>query len=402
MPTQVFISYSSRDAAAVSLCEAVGQALDEAGYEVFKDTWSIEPSAPWKKEIWTALAESHAAVILFSKSTLKHEYVLFEASILSVRCHLDEDFKLIPVLFEEVKPEALQSRRFSPLALADIQHLKVTSAPQIVEKIRQLLGPASGRVGHKTVVESLADQVAVELDGLQKNQLKQLAARLKLKIVSWTRQGLISAIATELTRRVLCEGMAGVEQFIRALVNVRVPNLKPLEKLLTPLWVRREDAGKIPLAPHRMVALNGVFFADFTARMYLLRAVWPNADLEICPVSETHSEDRVAHVTREIAKYVMASRPMYKTPAAALGYLRRQKVPLYVTLPPPVPVPEDLAQLHTDFPDVIFLLHTGENALADTQLPGLVEPLPELTQTEEQDACDRYGNILGLLSAQGG
>lgn len=402
MAAQVFISYSSKDEAAVALRDDVRQALKGAGYEVFVDKWDIAPGTLWGQAIRIALAESHAAVILFSKSTLDHDYVLYEAGILSLRCHLDKGFKLIPVLFEEVKPEDLTSRRFSPLAIADIQSVKITSTQQIVEKIRELLGPAEGRVGHKTVVDSLADQIAMELSGLSDARLRQLVANLNLQVTFWSEQRGISEIATELTRLVLREGMAGVEKCIRTLVNTRVAEPKPLVKLLSPLWVRHEAARRIPQASHHLVALNGIFFADFTARMYLLRAVWPKQDIEMCPVSETHGEDRVAHVTNEIANHVMATRPMYKRPAQALEYLRRQRVPLYVTLPPPVPALDELEKLLAAFPDVTFLLHTGDKALDPNYLPGIVEPLPELAPNEEQDACDRYGNILGLLNAQRG
>jgi hypothetical protein len=397
MAAQVFISYSSKDDAAVELRDAVRQALKDAGYEVFVDKWDITPGTLWGQAIRIALAESHAAVILFSKSTLNHDYVLYEAGILSLRCHLDKDFKLIPVLFEEVKPEHLKRKRFSPLAIADIQSVKITSTQQIVEKIRDLLGPAGGRVGHKTVVDSLADQIALELGELPTLRLKQLAARLNLQISVWSEQRGVSEIATELTRLVLREGMAGVEKCIRTLINTRVAEPKPLVNLLSPLWVRHEAAGRIPQASHHLVALNGAFF-DFTARMYLLRAVWPDQAIELCSVSEPHGEDRVAYVTNEIANYVMATRPMYKKPTQALEYLRRQKVPLYVTLPPPVPAIDELEKLLAAFPNVTFLLHTGEKALDPTHLPGIVEPLPELAPNEEQDACDRYSNILGLLN----
>lgn len=402
MPAQVFISYSSRDAAAVALREALGKALEKVGYEVFIDNWSITPGEEWGQKIRVGLAESHAAIILFSKSTVDHDFVLYEAGILSIRCHLDDYFKLIPVLFGEVKQEDLRSQRFSPLAIDVIQNITVSSEQQIVDKILELLGPASGRVGHKTIVGSLADQIAVELGEFQDLRLKQLAAWLGLNIAIWDRQVGIASIATELTRRVLGEGMAGVEQSIRTLVKARATGLKPLVDLLAPLWVRHEAAGMIPQAPRQMVALNGLFFADFTARMYLLRAVWPAPDIEVCPVSETDSEDRVTHVADEIAKYLMATRPIFKKPQQALDYLKRRKPALYVTLPAPVPSPEELEQLSADFPSVTFLLHTGERALTTTQLPTLVEPLPELTPKEEQDACDLYGNILGLLSVQGG
>ncbi|WP_164008272.1 toll/interleukin-1 receptor domain-containing protein [Pyxidicoccus trucidator] len=402
MATQVFISYSSKDAAAVALCHALGNALKAAGYEPFIDRWDISPGDKWEQGIRVALAESHAAVILFSESTLTHHYVLYETGILSIRCHLDEGFKLIPVLFDAVTPEHLTRRRFAPSAIADIQSVKLTTTEQLLEKIVQLLGPASGRVGHRTVVDSLADNIAMELDAFGDMRLKQLVARLGLGISIWTRQKGIAEIATEIARRVLSSGLAGAEQSIRELINIRVNGLESLVELLAPLWVRHEAAGSLRRAPRQMAALNGLYFADFTARMYVRRALWPDSAFEMCPISETSSENRVAHVADEIAKYLMARRPRLKTPKDALGYLKRQKLSLYATLLPPVPSPEELAQLSLEFPSVTFLLHTGERALPIEQLPDLVEPLPELAPEEEVEASDRYNNIVGLLGTQDG
>ncbi len=60
-PIDVFISYSNEDQ---QLAELVANALAKQDLSVFFETVAVPPEASWEKQIWNAIAESRAMVVI--------------------------------------------------------------------------------------------------------------------------------------------------------------------------------------------------------------------------------------------------------------------------------------------------------------------------------------------------
>ena len=93
-------------------CKALKGAYQE-NIEILVDHAGLHPGDDWEHRLNEWLAECHAAIILFSRRAIdESDWVKKEATILSWRAELDDDFKLFPVLLDQQTTPADLERDF--------------------------------------------------------------------------------------------------------------------------------------------------------------------------------------------------------------------------------------------------------------------------------------------------
>jgi adenylate cyclase len=123
--SSVFLSYDHGDTARAA---AIASALEKAGLSVWWDR-HIHGGAEFQSEIETAVAESDAVVVLWSKRSIKSAWVRDEAA------EGRDQGKLIPVLLEPVKPP-MGFRQYQTIDLSDGR--RASGPAQLDELLRAL------------------------------------------------------------------------------------------------------------------------------------------------------------------------------------------------------------------------------------------------------------------------
>lgn len=117
----------------------------------------IKPGANWEKTLNKWIEECDAAIIIFSENAIKNsKWIKKEATILSWRRDLDENFILIPVLLDgQVKPEDLNKDLFGIINILKSQCVKnVTKSSQILNSIIESIGDFNNKEYVKQYLES--------------------------------------------------------------------------------------------------------------------------------------------------------------------------------------------------------------------------------------------------------
>jgi hypothetical protein len=359
----VFISHSTRPDAQgdKAYLDTLEQAL-RAEFTVLLDRASLEGGQEWPREIDGYMARCHAAVILFSRSALKSDWVIKEAAILNWRRSLSQDFLLMPVALEGVSPSEFRNdHRFAPMDLKRWQFIKSGTPEEVTERILSRCRKHSPPP-NSTPLERLVVKLTGMLEGARKAELEAAAWDLGHPIPEWNSGGR-SVLAERIARQLIEADSQGVHPIVRKLAPVigRTQALRLL-KCIKPLWVDPEAAGKIPpIADNRKeaqaIGLNGKNLFKFTARSYLDRAYWGDAAVQLIPVDGAVGQQAFEEIERQIAQYLSAKGI---DPENQAYYLETTENPFFVLLPRPVPEPDVLDRLQERFSRMTFILTTGE------------------------------------------
>ncbi|MCB1629860.1 MAG: toll/interleukin-1 receptor domain-containing protein, partial [Xanthomonadales bacterium] len=127
--TQIFLSYSRNDLAAANALRA---ALEQAGFEVFKDDASIRGGERWLTRLQQAVAGCAAFVVLVGRDGVRR-WVGAEVEVALVR-HLSpqqdgDRLPIFPLLLDDTAPETL------PPFLALFQATGWTAAGPLPEQL---------------------------------------------------------------------------------------------------------------------------------------------------------------------------------------------------------------------------------------------------------------------------
>ena len=106
--SQVFISYSRNDAAAVL---DIRKKLESAGVDIWIDQKDINTGAAWDIQIQDAISDSKVVLLMLSRSSVESENVSVEWSFA-----LDKDKHIIPVILEECEV---------PMRIASLQRVEL-------------------------------------------------------------------------------------------------------------------------------------------------------------------------------------------------------------------------------------------------------------------------------------
>lgn len=300
--------------------------------EVLVDIDGLIPGDDWNHNLNLWLAECHLAIILFSERAIKKSYwVAKEASILSWRAELEENFKLIPVLLDGVKAEDLANDFLGVLKIDSNQCIRDAQTVEVIfAGIVKILGEPDDLASDypQTPLELLQGGIAELLndkttEGSLRKALESIGCAMPIPIPTDKK-----AYANLLARAFLQTLPASVgscsSAFKKALSQL-IPapfydRARELFKYIRPLWVEPADASPLRLAKQLRypVALNGLLISwpdkelrtsCYTLERFIERA-WPGPESDqFLAVSITEAKP-VVDVQIEIRRKFLGGGPL--------------------------------------------------------------------------------------------
>lgn len=404
MPRRVFISYSSRDPSALALMEHLATDLGAAGHEVLVDRKRIQPGEQWRDEIFAWLGLCHAAVVLLSPTVFDPQsvWVPREASILSWRKTLKDDFLLLPVFVGGATiQDLLDDRQFSALAFEDLQAIQHSDPASTTAAIRSQIEQIS--TAHSPV-DVLADQMCAQLQHVSEAGIAAASRELNFDLGPvHPFQDERRALALALLQVSLRESSPALEQIAAYCANPTV--IRRIIDIIAPSWVDlcaarwiRALAGK--QRPPAMLLNANLAFA---AEMYVRRAsgLPPNVGSRVVRITALHGERDTDDLAAEVEEALLMSfssslldeDDQDRQLRSLLRNLRNAGKPAVVVIAElPARAREVAATLQERFADVCFLYLTGAELPDAVQCPaGLFRPLlPALRPGEDQHAADDF------------
>jgi TIR domain len=349
----VFISHSAKEPVSRKILDNLVKTL-APDFEVLLDQYRLEANDDWRRElnIWMGLCQ--AAIVLLSKTALKSDWVLQEATILRWRWAQDNDFVLIPVLVPPVKHSTLeQDERFAPLALNEIQMISTDTPARVVARIVKRLEPLKTIGNTKTQLQELESVIAArltELDTKRPRALQEAGTKLG-KTFAW-RSDL--KYSDQLARALLGSEFPQIAEAVLVLAPYFDNSNTAIQIInkLFPLWVdpravtRLPEMVKLP-QKQRAICVNGV--DERTARAYVRRAhlgfarvgddLWVLARVTLPSGYDEHPTMQAEIIEKEIvgqvlqALYLGETDDLFAGPPARHLEAREQKEPLFIIVP---------------------------------------------------------------------
>lgn len=175
---RIFISHSTdeSDQAGRARVHKLRETLVAAGFDAVVDLVDINAGDRWMTKLFEWILSAHGAVVLLSKLALKSDFVKVEAAIFSFLACRRQDFRLIPVLVDEVTWATVDSGFWKYLQLDALQAAKgddATVAARVVEGLAQLR-----QCRAKSRRENLVERIAglLERQGIDPTHIAQLYA----------------------------------------------------------------------------------------------------------------------------------------------------------------------------------------------------------------------------------
>ncbi|NOY71937.1 MAG: hypothetical protein GXP14_06110 [Gammaproteobacteria bacterium] len=367
-------------------CEKLKQCYgDRIELLVDQDEQGLYPSCDWEQQLNEWLAECHAAVILFSKRARETSYwVKKEATILSWRREVEENFPLIPVLLQG-------QTAFEDLAkdIWSILHIEQSQCKQSAATCNDIVSAVKMALGEPDMLASQFSQTPFE------RLLSHVSALLSQDTEAATLEAIWEGLpdkglkpvwhsdrrdqfATALTRYMVRDAESCLDTF-RDIMDKLRPNpqqekAREMLRIIRAFWVDAKAAALIPKSRKQqgIIAMNGRFLLHsddelgtkhYTIERYLERA-WPDTDLvKVIPITITDCE---AIKTEIRNKFGMQNVPI---PSEQIDQLiRNDKSHLLIYLDvaeengglPDSRQLSKLLELRVSYPRLIIILAAGE------------------------------------------
>jgi hypothetical protein len=269
---RVFISHSAKESLASETIEALYDELS-GRFDVFLDRERLRGGDWWQDEIYRALASCHAAVLVLSDAAVNDSYwVGHEASILSLRAHVEPNFVVVPAFLPPVTPADLGSRQWEPRNLAAIQGVQGNDPAALARQVNGLLDPVATRYDASAPGFRLEQHVAGQLETVPERVVELAACCVELDVTAWTARGDKHAA---LAQRLLA---ADLHRLYDAAAELHVHDpvtARNVFSLAAPSWVHPDAAAALLSVVEsdqlpKAAAVNSD--AEDTCRMYVRRA----------------------------------------------------------------------------------------------------------------------------------
>ncbi len=371
---KIFISHSTQSDESLAFLEKLYNALADVNcLEILVDLKKLSPGDKWHAQINEWMYECDAAIILLTKDALESGWVQDEATVVAVKDRNEPDFKLIPVILNTVTPETIRCHprlgHGSAAQLDDTQFVsKQADEDATIECIKSALEglhPKSrpfGELGR--VISGLlhqADQASLEaawqqLQGDDKPDLEPGADNF----------------SDALIRYLFRQNLDCMTSFKEVVDKIR-PKLEPKRAseffhLIRALWVEKPAAAclnGISGQANKMSAMNGKFLHQFTFERYLERA-WPLTDtVERIMVTNNSDFEQIQEQLRN--HFQESHNPADRLPPEECDDdILSSDDPILVCIPADdaeggLPDPRIRQQLIDTYPNVMYVLGTGEN-----------------------------------------
>ncbi len=406
----IFVSHSTRQPETAAVLDAVRSAL-APDFEVKLDRAGLQAGDLWQDRLYEWMDGAHGAVLLLSREALISNFVRIELSVLSWRACREHDFRLIPVLLEDVMPGDLDVAGVAELRLARWQAVRGAGkdAAAIATEVAGAFADLRGLPPRPCAEEALRESLAglLRASGASSDTLEKIAETAYGAIPSSARGDRTLA----LTALILGGSLEQAGRAARLLADYAdVAKARAAFALASPSWVRRDAARPIaeralgdPAA--RVVCVNAG--REFTVRSYVLRASGrkPDRCWPLFSLSGRFFADPVEEARTELAN-AYCERLAYDGPdraerfAAALSRWEAAEQPVFAFFPPTAAVDAALlARLRSAFPTITFFLLAGEPPRPEAAAAS--PPLaPALAPGEEARAFDLYQTTMFELSPQ--
>ena len=245
--------------------------------DVLVDRDGLLPGEDWNHHLNLWLSECHIAIIIFSRRAVeKSDWVAKEATILSWRADLDEEFKLIPVTMkDEISCDKLSTGYLATIRIATSQCVRdIKNAQDIIDGLVLALGtPDELAVRYpQTPFEVVQGGVAKLLsEQTTRDSIISALESLECEIPVVGHQD--SARFAGILARTLFTGTPEVETHCFKVFETSLNKLAPppvkdsveyLFSLIRSLWIAPGEAGKLPKAlKHNDILLMTGFLANF-------------------------------------------------------------------------------------------------------------------------------------------
>jgi hypothetical protein len=392
---RVFISHSAKEPLAAETIEALHDKLS-GRFDVFLDRERLGGGDWWRDEIYRALASCHAAVLVLSKAAVDDSYwVGHEASILSMRAHVELGFAIIPVLLPPVTPGDLRSSKWEPRNLVEIQGVGGDDPAAIAAEVDRRLDQVAKRYDSSAPSYMLERHIAGQLETVPESTMAAVAARVELELGHWAaRADRHGAIA----QRLLGVELSTLFKVAQELAVFDPKVAIKVFDLAAPSWVHPDAARAlfevVERAPAPKAAAVNALQSQPTGEMYVLSANyrWRPRSVGL-PFQEAAVEVLAAGIKAELeAIYALDD------PAAIDEELREDRTVLIVPHPPPDAAVIDAVM--APYPNLTVLFMTGEEGRPVLSRCGLdfaryLEP--ELEAGRERELVTRYPSFVKRL-----
>jgi len=398
---RIFISHSAKDDKKIqAVLDMLWAALCAAdGYEVLLDVRTLRPGEGWRSRIDLWLDACDAAVVLLSESALTSPYVTYEMSVLAHRsARFNPSLLIIPVVFGEVTPAALQKSYLYPAQLDERQFVRGTP-DEIVAKVFTRLGEVS--FCKQTLAEKRAKRLSDRLRGIPEDVLREAADEVQLHLPLAA-----DDIRLHLALQMLGFGMSKeVREALKTLrphipEETRATNVAEIIDLIAATWVDLRCSGRIPPIakgeeePLRAFGINAR--DQRVVNMYVLSASQEDKEgtWYLISCGGDLGEDLVGDLIRRVRSAlrfrlnVVSDEDLNRE----LEVLDKDGQPVIVGLERPGITEAVLGRLRSELPHVTFFLYRGEtNREGEPLSPSMFEPLvPELLEIDEATFLQQY------------
>lgn len=413
MVHRVFICHSADDPTVDGVLKELRKHLCGPDFDILVDVEVLQLGDEWRNEICAWIGMCDSAVILLSEGAFNADkpWVFWEASLLTWRHIMQDDFLVIPAFLEGVDPDRLANDpRFKELRLSQLQGQSlnkdpVTLAAALADRIKTAAADASMRSGAPAVLNFLTQQIEGQLRDIDINILEVAAKELELDLGPWRpQQRPARLLALKLLHTPLGEAIAPLEHLSGW--GVAAERFDRILNILKPSWIDLRAAQTIVSsvrddAPAPCVIINTSNM--ITTNMFVSRAHGkPLNDTAHRTLSITtrFGENAVEDIGGEITEALINEFERHLVVAPddpdqleqeileTVADLKSAGKPVYVALFDVPGAVRVIPALQRRFPAVHFIMVTGDDLPADEDcpFPVFVKIEPELLPDQEKNA----------------
>lgn len=370
-----------------------------------------EETAELRRELYTTMSLAHAAVVLVSSAALDDARVHTELQYLTGRLLLAEqtslgqEFQVVVARVPSVPAQEVKEKLVAPLRLpVEIELPQVTgeTPEQIAQNAAAMLAMFRGAFLLRTRFECLEQQISANVQKADLTAVTAAAYQLGLmqpeQLPDMQR---IRWVAQTLWQTDTDDWYQAIQRLVFADRNDRVK----LAKLVAPAWVNPAAARwvidtTVKSSNCRVVVVNGRL-AEFTAKSFVQRAfcIAPDEPPRVIHLEKGMDETGIPGLvkrvkTKLIDRYVPGEiDPEDDEAFSAMMNGILKFGPVFVSIPPPPPKPQDLVTLLNQLalPQLKFflLVPDAEAAALFQDLNVVLFIKPALAANEEWDARTR-------------
>ena len=265
-------------------------------HEVLLDRALLDPGDSWPIKLLRWLGDCDGAVLLLSEDAIKSKWVLQEATVLTWRRRLREDFKLIPALLGGLQFDALEAEGFGPLQVNEIQAAKIEGETEMTRAEALALAAMIAKgfsqlaaANEQNDMQLWLEHVAAILSGIEDEKILGRACKpLHISADDWAHYpDRALTVAHYMLRADLRQNREALEAIKGGIIAHSREAFVSLANMLMPLWVDPSAAAALAEPPQKehwqtyaINTDNSALAADYAQRAWCSPAWWGSRFIE--------------------------------------------------------------------------------------------------------------------------